>query len=140
MGIVRRRIDESGTKEPLIQSQGLDRILVQLPGVDAANFDVLYPLQTLKPIASLLRSRVQSDIIEDDVSWKDKLENAILEIPLDLKATLSQPIVNILFIDNKSSPSINIFPAVASVSLDMHRSNVDFPEPDNPMTTIISPF
>ena len=31
--IVRRRIDESGTKEPLIQSQGLDRILVQLPGV-----------------------------------------------------------------------------------------------------------
>ena len=32
--IVRRRIDESGTKEPLIQSQGRDRILVQLPGVD----------------------------------------------------------------------------------------------------------
>ena len=68
--------------------------VVQLPGVDAANFDVLYPLQTLKPIASLLRSRVQSDIVEDDVSWKDKLESAILEIPLDLKATLSQPLVN----------------------------------------------
>ena len=68
--------------------------VVQLPGVDAANFDVIYPLQTLKPIASLLRSRVQSDIIEDDVSWKDKLESAILEIPLDLKATLSQPMVN----------------------------------------------
>ena len=32
--IVRRRIDESGTKEPLIQSQGLDRILIQLPGID----------------------------------------------------------------------------------------------------------
>jgi len=32
--IVRRRIDESGTKEPLIQQQGKDRILVQLPGVD----------------------------------------------------------------------------------------------------------
>ena len=68
--------------------------VVQLPGVDAANFDILYPLQTLKPIASLLRSRVQSDVIEDDLSWRDKLENAILEIPLDLKATLSQPIVN----------------------------------------------
>ena len=69
--------------------------IVQLPGVDAANFDIIYPLQTLKPIASLLRSRVQSDIIEDDLSWRDKLENAILEIPLDLKATLSQPTVNI---------------------------------------------
>jgi len=31
--IVRRRIDESGTKEPLIQRQGLNRILLQLPGI-----------------------------------------------------------------------------------------------------------
>jgi preprotein translocase subunit SecD len=30
--IVRRRIDESGVKEPTIQRQGRDRILVQLPG------------------------------------------------------------------------------------------------------------
>ncbi|MGM0422117.1 MAG: protein translocase subunit SecD [Pseudomonadota bacterium] len=32
--IVRRRIDETGTKEPVIQRQGTDRILLQLPGVD----------------------------------------------------------------------------------------------------------
>jgi preprotein translocase subunit SecD len=32
--IVRRRIDETGTREPTIQRQGDDRILVQLPGVD----------------------------------------------------------------------------------------------------------
>ena len=32
--IVRRRIDETGTREPLIQRQGANRILVQLPGVD----------------------------------------------------------------------------------------------------------
>ena len=31
--IVRRRIDETGTREPTIQRQGKDRILVQLPGV-----------------------------------------------------------------------------------------------------------
>ena len=31
--IVRKRIDESGTKEPLIQRSGKDRILLQLPGV-----------------------------------------------------------------------------------------------------------
>lgn len=30
--IVRRRIDETGTNEPSIQSQGVDRIAVQLPG------------------------------------------------------------------------------------------------------------
>lgn len=32
--IIRRRVDETGTKEPVIQRQGADRILVQLPGVD----------------------------------------------------------------------------------------------------------
>ncbi len=31
--IVRKRIDELGTKEPLIQQQGEDRIVIQLPGV-----------------------------------------------------------------------------------------------------------
>lgn len=31
--IVNRRIDETGTKEPIIQRQGLDRIVVQVPGL-----------------------------------------------------------------------------------------------------------
>jgi preprotein translocase subunit SecD len=32
--IVRRRVDETGTREPTIQRQGDERILLQLPGVD----------------------------------------------------------------------------------------------------------
>lgn len=32
--IVRRRIDETGTREPSIQRQGDNRVLVQLPGID----------------------------------------------------------------------------------------------------------
>ncbi|RZI45504.1 protein translocase subunit SecD [Candidatus Finniella inopinata] len=32
--VVRRRVDESGTKEPIIQRQGADRIVVQLPGIE----------------------------------------------------------------------------------------------------------
>ncbi len=31
--IVRRRVDETGTKEPIIQAQGHDRILLQVPGI-----------------------------------------------------------------------------------------------------------
>lgn len=31
--IVRRRIDETGTREPTIQAQGADRILLQVPGI-----------------------------------------------------------------------------------------------------------
>jgi preprotein translocase subunit SecD len=34
MEIIRRRIDETGTKEPTIEREGQDRILVQLPGID----------------------------------------------------------------------------------------------------------
>ena len=33
--IVRRRIDESGTKEPIIQAQGKNRILVQVPSLES---------------------------------------------------------------------------------------------------------
>ena len=34
--IVRRRVDEVGTREPAIQRQGADRILIQVPGVGSA--------------------------------------------------------------------------------------------------------
>ena len=40
--------------------------VIQLPNTDAASFDIIYPLQILKPITSQLRSRVQSDISYDD--------------------------------------------------------------------------
>ncbi len=34
--IVRRRVDEAGTREPTIQRQGKDRILIQVPGIGSA--------------------------------------------------------------------------------------------------------
>lgn len=68
--------------------------LVQLPGNEPATFDMVYPLQTLKPIASLLRSRVQSEFVDDDMSWRQKLERAILNIPLMVTAELAKPKVS----------------------------------------------
>ena len=41
--------------------------VMQLPKIDSMSFDLVYPLQTLKPVSSLLRSRVQSDVIETNV-------------------------------------------------------------------------
>ena len=52
--------------------------VMQLPKVDSMSFDIVYPLQTLKPVSSLLRSRVQSDVVETNLSWRDKLEKAVL--------------------------------------------------------------
>ena len=77
---------------------GADLVIVcsfvlQLPGLDAANFDIVYPLQTLKPIATQLRSRMQPDESDNNVNWRESLENAVLDIPLQITAHLGQPVV-----------------------------------------------
>ena len=67
--------------------------VMQLPKIDSMSFDLVYPLQTLKPVSSLLRSRVQSDVIETNMNWKDRLENAVLEVPLKVNSKLAEPVV-----------------------------------------------
>jgi len=64
---------------------------VHMPKHDPVSFDVVYPLQTLKPISSQLRSRVQNEFAHDDRTWKQRLENAVLSIPLTLSAELGRP-------------------------------------------------
>jgi flagellar motor switch protein FliM len=67
------------------------RFTVQLPGGDTARIDVVYPMQLLKPISSLLRSRLQSDQIEEDRTWRERLEQAVLSVPLNVSVRLCQP-------------------------------------------------
>jgi flagellar motor switch protein FliM len=69
--------------------------MVQLPNAEADTIDIVYPLQTLKPIAAQLRSRVQSDSSNDNISWREKMENAILNIPLGMTALLGQPMMSV---------------------------------------------
>ena len=61
---------------------------ISLPGTDPASFDVLYPLQTLKPIAAQLRSRMQSDSV-GSLSWTERLQNAVFNVPLCCTARLT---------------------------------------------------
>ncbi len=68
--------------------------VVQLPDTDAASFDIIYPLQTLKPIAAQLRSRLQADVAEDDQTWRERMERAVLNIPLNVTGRLSNPVVS----------------------------------------------
>ena len=65
--------------------------MVQMPQHDPVSFDIVYPLQTLKPISSQLRSRVQNEYAVDDRTWKERLQNAVLSIPLTLSAELGKP-------------------------------------------------
>ncbi len=61
---------------------------IQLPGTQPAAFDVIYPLQTLKPIAAQLRSRMQSDSV-GSLSWTERLQNAVFNVPLSCTARLT---------------------------------------------------
>ena len=65
--------------------------MVQLPDAEPASFDILYPFQTLKPISSQLRSRTQSDSLDDDASWRERLERAVMSVPLEVRARLCEP-------------------------------------------------
>ncbi|WP_108815903.1 protein translocase subunit SecD [Loktanella sp. Alg231-35] len=62
--IIRRRIDEVGTREPTIQRQGAERILVQVPGVGSAN-DIIDLLGTT---AQLTFNPVQGRTSDPDAS------------------------------------------------------------------------
>jgi flagellar motor switch protein FliM len=67
--------------------------LIQLPDTDPASIDVLYPLQALKPLAAQLRSRMQSDVVEEDYTWRERLERAVKQVPLTLTARLAEPML-----------------------------------------------
>ena len=68
---------------------------VQSPKAGEATIDILYPLQTLKPIAAQLRSRMQSEVIDDDLTWRERLERAVLQIALPMNAQLCKPKVSL---------------------------------------------
>jgi flagellar motor switch protein FliM len=67
------------------------RFTVQLPGGESARIDVVYPMQLLRPISSLLRSRLQSDQLDEDRSWRERLEQAVMGVPLSVSVRLCQP-------------------------------------------------
>ena len=69
--------------------------VIQLPGAGSDTLDIVYPWQTLKPIATQLRSRVQSDSSQDNLSWREMMEKAVLNIPLNLSALLGQPVMSV---------------------------------------------
>lgn len=69
--------------------------IIELPGADPANLDILYPLQALKPLAAQLRSRMQSDLVDEDLSWKKRLEAALRQVPVTLVAKLAEPDVSL---------------------------------------------
>lgn len=64
--------------------------MVQLPGTEPAAFDILYPMQTLRPVLAQLRSRFSPDQVGEDAGWRARLAEALLDVPLRLDARLCE--------------------------------------------------
>lgn len=74
IAVIRRRIDDSGTKEPIIQQQGNDRIMVQVPGAsDPSEIKKLIG-KTAKMTFHLVDSHVTAqDIASGNVPFQDEV-------------------------------------------------------------------
>jgi preprotein translocase subunit SecD len=60
--IIRRRVDQAGTREPTIQRQGEDRVLIQVPGIgSAAELKELIGTTAQLTFNAVVRSRVTAD-------------------------------------------------------------------------------
>lgn len=119
MEVIRKRIDESGTKEPFIQRQGLNRISIQLPGVhnpsevknlvgktakmsfkavDSRAFPINHPNERSAPLGS---DYIPLKSIHETVYIPVKKEVIVSgETLVDAQATFGadgQPIVNLRF-------------------------------------------
>ncbi len=76
--IVRRRIDELGTKEPVIQRQGSDRIVVQLPGLQNPEYVKTLLGKTAKMAFHLVDSRsTAADARRGKLSTTSRLINSV---------------------------------------------------------------
>ncbi len=94
--IIRRRIDESGTRDPLIQRQGSNRIVVQLPGVK--NPDMLKSLigKTAKLTFHLVNDQIDPNTTKIPIGYaklpsheKDADKNPMEHYMVTARALLS---------------------------------------------------
>ena len=55
--------------------------------------DLLYPAASLKPIASILSSKVQSRRQAEDPAWRNRLTRAVMNVKLPLRSVLAEPVI-----------------------------------------------
>jgi len=102
--------------------EGSDMILVnsfavQVPTLDPFEIDLCYTLQTLKPIAPLLRSKLCSNMAEEDLTWRERLYEAVLNIGLTVRPRIAEPDITLSqLLDLEPGMVVNI-PSVEGVTL-----------------------
>lgn len=71
--IIRRRVDEAGTREPTIQRQGTDRVLIQVPGIGSA--------EELKSIIGKTAKLTFHKVFQRTLNPEERLKNRQILLP-----------------------------------------------------------
>jgi flagellar motor switch protein FliM len=69
--------------------------VVQLPFATPAAIDIIYPLQALKQIAPLLRSKIQGVGDGHDDGWARKLQDSLLDTQLEFSPRIAEPTITL---------------------------------------------
>ena len=69
--------------------------IVQLPFAKPVTIEILYPLQMLKQIAPLLRSKVQRIGDNRDENWARRLRESLMDVPLTIAPRVAEPTVDL---------------------------------------------
>ena len=69
--------------------------VVQLPFADPVTIDILYPRQSLKQIATILRSKIQRVGADRDLNWERKLQDAMLTLELSFVPRIAEPKISL---------------------------------------------
>jgi flagellar motor switch protein FliM len=102
--------------------EGSDQVVVcsfvvQLPFANPATIDILYPLQVLKQVAPLLRSKIQRVGDGRDEAWERKLREGLMAVELNFSPRLAEPMTNIGELLNIKVGSVVEIPAFEQVKI-----------------------
>ena len=69
------------------------RFLLAVGEARPIQIDLLYPAASLKPIASILSSKVQSRRQAADPTWTGNLARAVMQVKLPVRSVLAEPVI-----------------------------------------------
>jgi flagellar motor switch protein FliM len=69
------------------------RFLLTVGEARPIEIDLLYPAASLKPVASILSSKVQSRRQADDPTWTGNLARAVMQVKLPVRSVLAEPVI-----------------------------------------------
>lgn len=95
----------------------VNSFVVQLPFTQPVTLDVVYPRQSLKQIAAILRSKIQRTGEGRDMQWEHRLRDAIMQVPLNFVPRIAEPKISLRELMNLHEGMVVDIPAFEQVKV-----------------------